>query len=90
MPKLLTMMCQPGYTVFLGSRSTPKNFIWTNNKILRACLFNFQTCEGSSYTWGCLTVGKAQHGSRNWFINMRQFFYKLTSEILLYYVSKDE
>jgi hypothetical protein len=67
-----------------------QEFNMSNNKIIRACPCNFQTCEGSSYTWGCLTVGQAQHGSRNWFINTRQFFYKLTSKILLYYVSKDE
>ena len=78
MPKLLTMVCQPGYTVFLGSRSAPNNFVWTNNTIITACPFNFQTCEGSSYTWGCLTVGQTQHGSRKWFINMRQIIFLQT------------
>jgi len=87
--KVTTMVCQPRYTVFLGWRSAPKNFISTNNKIIIACPFNFQTQEGSFSAWGCLTVGQTQHGSRKWFINMRQFFYKLTSKILLYYVRKD-
>jgi hypothetical protein len=76
--KVTTMVCQPGYTVFLGSRSATKNFIRTNNKIIIACPFNFQTCEGSSSTWVCLTVGQTQHGSRKLFINMRQIIFLQT------------
>jgi len=61
--------------VFLGSRSAPKNFIQIINKIITACPSNFQTCEGSSYIWGCFTVGQTQQGSRKWFINMRQIIF---------------